>query len=209
MKRSVLALLLVWSIWAGNAQDGDSYGLAVGELAPDFTVSDLSGERFQLAKAWRTSPVLLVFYRGGWCPYCNRQLQRLQQKVMPVAEKLGVEVVAISVDRPKYGKESVAAHSLTMRLVSDQDADLLKAYRVVNSLSDDSVEALKKWDHDLEDHSGRQHHIIAIPAVLVVGKGGEVIYSFANQDYQVRAPENEVNQALETAARGYQPITKE
>ncbi len=173
------------------------YGLTVGEKAPAIHQKDINGHPFDLAATEASGPVVLVFYRGGWCPFCNLQLHNLQTTVVPFATKDHARIVAISVDLPTEEAKTQNKHDLTMTLLSDPKAVLLGAYNVQNPISLADYEKYKTVYHvDLEKYSGETNHLIAIPAVFVMDSQNTIVYAHADPDYKVRAPESDIKAAI-------------
>lgn len=172
-------------------------GLATGSKAPDFTVKDINGEEFSTRAALQKGPLVVVFYRGGWCPYCNLQLRSLQTRVLPEISRLQATMVAISVDRVREGRATRDKEAPGLRIISDRKADLLRLYRLAYKVPDHLVRRYKEeFNIDLEASSGETHHIIAVPAVLVIGTDGRIAWQYVNPDYKVRARNEDIIAAV-------------
>ncbi|MCJ8276986.1 MAG: redoxin domain-containing protein [Bdellovibrionales bacterium] len=172
-------------------------GLKVGTQAPSISQQDVDGKSFDLSKAAKKGPVVLVFYRGGWCPYCNIQLRNLQKDLVPQLGTYKAQLVAISVDKVDEAMKTKNKEKLGMTLLSDPAADLIKKYNIVNQVEDKLVKKYKsEYKIDLEAASGQKHHMITIPAVFVVNKKSEVAFAYANEDYKVRAQIKDIVEAL-------------
>jgi len=168
-------------------------GLSVGAEAPQITALDVDGKMFELKKAVLDGPVVLVFYRGGWCPYCSTQLRGLQSEALPEITKAGGKLVAISVDKMESALKTKEKESLGMTVLSDPKAEILKAYDVDYKVPDELAEAyIKKYKIDLEAHSGQDHHIIAVPAVYVIDKNSKITFAYVNENYKVRAQVSDI-----------------
>jgi peroxiredoxin len=173
-------------------------GLEVGAQAPEIKTKDVESNVFDLNESLSKGPVVLVFYRGGWCPYCSLQLRKLQLEAFPRIKDAGGELVAVSVDKINQVEKMKEKESLGMIILSDPTAKILKAYDVDYKVPDDLVEKyIKKYKIDLEAHSGEKHHIIAVPAVYVINKSGKVTFSYVNEDYKVRAQVEDIVKAVE------------
>ena len=175
-------------------------GLQPGQLAPDFKLKTSTNKDFQLYEQLKNSAVLLVVYRGGWCPYCNTQLHQLQEEVAASAEAAGVSLVALAVDRPQYLADTAKEHQLDFTLVSDPDLKALTAYNLLAPVSDEVFQKYETKGFDLEGRAGRDHHIIAVPAVILIGQDKKLRYQFADRNYKVRAPIDEILQAFKALA---------
>ena len=173
-------------------------GIAVGEQAPQISVKDINGSAFNLKANLQEGPIVLVFYRGGWCPHCNLHLRRLQNDVVPKLEKYNAKLVAISVDKLDEAEKTQKKQNLGMTLISDPMAELIKKYKVVNQTSKSLVRTYKEqYNIDLEGASGQKHHIIAIPAVFTIAQDGSVRFAFVNENYTIRAQSTDILTSLE------------
>lgn len=167
----------------------DGVGIAVGEQAPDARVQDADGRSVQLRELFARGPVMLVFYRGGWCPFCNFQIRELTED-FPELERRGVTPVAISVDRMEESTRTRANYTIPFPVLSDPDLTAHRAYRVTHDVDAAEVERLRGMGMDLERSSGRSHHVVAIPSVFVIDGTGVVRWAHADRDYRTR-PSNE------------------
>lgn len=177
------------------------YGLTTGSVAPNIVLEDITGKKFSLNDTVKQGPVVLVFYRGGWCPYCNTQLRSINKNIGPLAKKNSAKIVAISVDLLKEGISTSKTNKLDMTILSDTRAEVLHTYNLAYKVPAELVRKYKnEYGIDLEKAPGQKHHVIAVPAVFVVSKKGHITYSYVNEDYKVRAPEAEIKSAIVKAS---------
>lgn len=160
-------------------------GVPPGQRAPDAPLHDASGNAVQLRDLVAKGPVLLVFYRGGWCPYCNFQIRELTT-ACPALERRGVTPVAVSVDRVEEAQRTKATYTIPFPVLSDPDLIAHRAFRVVHHAEDAEVAKLKGFGLDIERASGRDHHDFAIPSIFVIDRAGVVRWAHADPDYKVR-----------------------
>lgn len=139
---------------------------------------------------------MLVFYRGGWCPFCNYQIRQLTE-AYPQYRERGVTPVAISVDRPEEAAKTRATYEIPFPVLSDPDLAAHRAYRVMHEVDDAERERLAGFGMDIERASGRDHHVIAIPSVFVVDAEGVVRWAHADPDYRVRPSNEQILAALD------------
>lgn len=182
-----------------NPEDGlgttpEGVGVAVGEPAPDAEVRTYEGDEIQLSSLWADGAVLLVFYRGGWCPYCNFQVHELAE-AFPRFEERGVTPAMISVDRPEESARTRASWEIPFPVLSDQDLEAHRAYRVSNEVDAETLERLRGMGVDLETHSAREHHTIAIPAIFLIDEQGTIRWAHADHDYRTRPSAEQVLEA--------------
>jgi len=173
-------------------------GLKAGSKAPDFKAVNYEGDAVTLSEYLDEGPVVLLFYRGGWCPYCNRQLQEYQGRIEEFDE-LGAAIIAVSVDQPSNQLKTVAEKKLSFEVISDPQARILKLYNLVYQVPDELVTVYReKYNIDLEAWSGQKNHMIAIPATFVIDADGTIRYAYANEDYKIRPPAEEILKVLES-----------
>lgn len=163
----------------------DGVGIAVGKPAPDAEIRDAEGKVVRLSSLWSKGAVMLVFYRGGWCPYCNFQIRKLT-KAHGDFVKAGVLPVAISVDTANETAKTESTYEIPFPMLSDSTLVAHEAYRVVQTVSEARIAELREKGMDLESASGQNHHKIAIPAVFLVDQRGVVRWVHADPSYKVR-----------------------
>jgi peroxiredoxin len=169
-------------------------GVGVGEKSPSFSLKTTEGKIFDLSQQAKTT--IIVFFRGSWCPYCINQLKEINKEVMSKINKETIQLVAISVDRPVVAKKMKAKFNLDFTIISDTKAKSLKAFNIVNKISDELVAKYKaSYKIDVEGDSGESHHMIAHPAVFIV-KNGKIIFSDVQKDYKVRTNNSEILKAI-------------
>ncbi|MBI9020434.1 MAG: AhpC/TSA family protein [Verrucomicrobia bacterium] len=160
--------------------------LKVSETIPDVTLRTATGEPFNLRQAILESPTVLIFYRGGWCPYCNRHLGGVQQ-VEGELRELGFRILAISPDRPEKLREMAEKDQLTFQLLSDSSMAASRAFGIAFQADDATVQQYKEeYQIDIEADSGETHHQLPVPAVFMVDPDGQIIFSYINPDYKTR-----------------------
>lgn len=194
---------------AGPGTDSaqDIRPLLIGSSVPDLTLQAADGNRYDLNAAIGRKPTVVIFYRGGWCPYCNMQLGQLQT-LEPELLKLGYQILAISPDRPENLVESVEQHTLSYTLLSDHAMKAARAFGIAFRVDDGTIETYKGYNIDLEAASGEKHHLLPVPAVFILGTDGAIRFTYANPDYKVRlAPE--VVLAAAKAALGVGPSPRD
>lgn len=179
----------------------DGVGVAVGERAPEVSAVDaFETTEVALADLWSAGDVLVVFYRGGWCPFCNHQLHTLTEAYEEF-QRRGVTLVAISVDEPESGARTRASWEIPFPVLSDPDLVAHRAFRVLEPLDDAMVERLLGHGMDVEASSGRTHHTIAVPALFLVDQEGVVRWSHADRDYRTRPSPQQIIEAIDALAR--------
>ncbi|MEL7022534.1 MAG: peroxiredoxin-like family protein [Pseudomonadota bacterium] len=161
----------------------DVQPIEVGAAAPGFVARNADGSEFEFDPA-QQDRTLLIFYRGGWCPYCNRHLMSLQN-VVPKLKESGVDVLFLSADSPERLYSSLEDETLDYTLLSDASMSASRAFGVAFQVDDETVERYKGFGIDLEEASGFDHHILPVPAVYLI-EDGKVAFMHADSDYKKR-----------------------
>lgn len=159
--------------------------LLVGEKIPRLKLRTPDGSLFDLNESISKKPTLLIFYRGGWCPYCNMHLAEIRTIEDSLTE-MGYQIIAISADRFEKLDETVNKHQMKYTLLSDNEALASKAFGLAFRVSNENVEELKGYNMDIEEASGNEAHILPVPAAFIVGTGGIIKFAYVNRNYQVR-----------------------
>lgn len=160
-----------------------------GAMVPNSIVRNIDGKEVDLNKELKGKNTVLVFYRGGWCPYCNLQLQGLR-KIEKKLNKLGWEIVGISPDAPESLKESVEKNKLTYDLYSDSKANATKDFGLAFRVDDKTNTKYLGYGINLDKSSGESHHILPVPGVYLVNKEGEIVFNYIHPNYKVRLKES-------------------
>jgi peroxiredoxin len=175
---------------------------AVGSTIPTVTVRGPDGTDRELGPDSLVKPTVLIFYRGGWCPYCNAHLGELRKVEAPLVD-LGYELLFLSADRPELLHASLEEPGLNYTILSDARMAAARAYGVAFRVDDATLARYKGFGIDLEAASGETHHELPVPAVFIVDRGGVIRFVYANADYKVRlAPEVLLAEARRVARPG-------
>jgi peroxiredoxin len=205
MKKFFLALALSVNI-AGlaNAQSAvptraeDVNPAKIGTMLPKLTLATVKNQRFDLNAAVAKAPTVLVFYRGGWCPFCNSQLAALG-KIEPQLKRLGYQIIAVTPDSPLELSKTLGKQKLSYSLVSDSTMSAARALGLAFRVDDETFTKYQGYGIDLEKSSGQTHHLLPVPAVYLIGKNGMINFSYVNPNYAVRLN----GDVLLAAARAY------
>lgn len=181
---ALLSLSLVGTSLA--AEDKPFAHLKVGDPIPDVVLRDADGGEFKLRDHIAKKPAVLIFYRGGWCPFCTKHLMALAE-IQNELVAGGYQLLAISPDQPAKLKETPNRDKLGYTLLSDSDMVAAKAFHISFQVPDELVAKYKnEYRIDLEAASGKTHHLLPHPAVFVVGKDGVIRFAHVNPDYKTR-----------------------
>jgi peroxiredoxin len=175
-------------------------GIPVGQKVPDVHARDLDGRDVSLSSLYSKGPILLAFYRGGWCPYCNSEIHALTT-AYPEYQKRGVTPVAVSVDKPDAEAKMKATYTIPFPVLSDSDAVAIEAFHVVKKVGADELAKMKGFGVDLESYSGKTHHEIAIPALFLIDRTGIVRWAHSDPDFKVRPSTSQILAAIDAAGK--------
>ena len=174
------------------------HALTVGQSAPDFTLPDAFGHEVSLHALLAKGPVVISFYRGEWCPFCNIELHALQEK-LPRIEKLGATLVAISPEKPDHGIVLTQKNELTFPVLSDFNNTVARRFGIVFEVGRELRTFAKQTFHnDITLRNGEDSHELPVPATYVLDKGGIIRFAHVDADYMTgRADPETVIAALE------------
>lgn len=177
--------------------------LAVGATTPDAIVYTLEGEKVSLDEIEGRAPTAVVFYRGGWCPYCSVQLGELAT-ITGEFRELGFQIVAISPDKPEPLRKMVEERKIDFDLYSDRDGAAMKAFGVAFRLDDETTERyLNRFNLDMNERAGGgEQRILPVPSVFLVDREGVVRFVHSNVDYTKRIKAEEVLAAAKEIVAG-------
>lgn len=191
-----LSLILFNSCASVNQMANQTSPLMNGQTPELRTeVTNIKNEKIKLKTIIKRRPTVLVFYRGGWCPYCNKQLARLR-KITKDINKLGYQLIAVSPDHVSKFKESISKHKLDYEVISDSKLNLAKAFGLSFKVDNKTLFFYKSVGIDLEKASGETHHSLPIPAVYVLDTNGLIHFNYLNPNYKVRLNEKILLNAL-------------
>ena len=171
--------------------------LEAGDNAPAFTVQTVENEAFDFDPSSLRRPVVLISFRGGWCPYCNMHLSELRT-VIPEIRAMGLDVLFISNDRPELLYASLKDQTrddiegLDYTILSDADLNAASALGTAFRRPDALVNNLEEKGKDYAGSSIDNHSALAVPAVYIIDKDGLIVFDYVNANYKVRLPADEV-----------------
>lgn len=176
-------------------QQGDK-AIKIGEKAPNFELPNALGAPISLSNLLIEGPLVITFYRGSWCPYCNLQLRALQGK-LPEIQKLGATLVAISPEVPDASMTKNEISKMEFVVLSDQDANVASQYGVAWEVPEFLLEHMRiDRNLDLKKINNGNSSILPIPATFVLGIDGIIRWSYVNVDYRTRSEPEEIIEAL-------------
>lgn len=170
--------------------------LKVGNPAPNFILPNAHGKSVNLQKYLKQGPVVVSFYRGGWCPYCNLELRALQQ-ALPEIQALGANLIAISPQTPDNSLTTTEKNELTFEVLSDVGNLVAREYCLVFTIPEQLRPIYEQFGIDLPAYNGDQTFELPIPATYVIASDGNIALAFANADYTQRLEPTEIITTLQ------------
>jgi peroxiredoxin len=162
-------------------------GLKVGDKAPTFKGIDQYGNQIQLRKLLKKGPVVLFFYRGYWCHYCNLALAKFQDSLKYITDR-GATVVAVSAQTPENSEKIIKKHDVTFHVISDTTGKIMKSYDVLFHVT--KAYQLMLWKAiktDIKKVNDQASAHLPVPATFVINRKGKVVWRQFNYNYSKRA----------------------
>jgi peroxiredoxin len=186
MKKKLFFLLSLAGLFSGlqiSAQiperAEDICPLLNGETIPDASLTAPDGNSHQISGIIGTKPTVLLFYRGGWCPYCNAHLAEIQEIEAEIIQ-LGYQIVAVSPDSPENLQQTDEKQKLNYSLYSDADGTFTKGIGIAFKAPERMSDRLTKYS------DGKNEGILPVPSVFVVDTSGKILFEYINPDYRTR-----------------------
>ena len=174
--------------------------LAAGNDAVDFTLPNARGEQVSSEALRQQGPIVVSFYRGGWCPYCGLELKALQS-VNAEIEALGARLVAISPQLPDESLSTAEKNQLEFEVLSDLNSKVADQYGLTFSLDEDLRPIYKNWGADVAAVNDDPDCKLPLPATYVISQDGKIVHSFVEEDYTERLEPDEILNALRDLRR--------
>ncbi|RYY62824.1 MAG: AhpC/TSA family protein [Chitinophagaceae bacterium] len=184
MKRSFLLSIVLLLTVALTAQEAPE-GLFLNSKAPDFKGTDQNGKTVRLKDLLKKGKVVLVFYRGQWCPSCNKYLSQLNDSLQAIEGK-GATVIAITPETTENIAKTVEKTKAGFSILSDEGLKIMKAYDVEFEVPENTLTRYRNSGIDLTENNGKNGNFLPIPATYVIDKEANVVYRFFNADYKKR-----------------------
>src|SRR5215467_8383602 len=183
MIKILTALLLVGAIQS-QAQEKPE-GLFINSKAPDFKGKDQNGNEIVLKDLRKKGPVVIIFYRGYWDPYSNKELQKLEDSLQLIKEK-GAQLIAITPEKQEGIAKTIEKTKASYPIITDEDLKIMKAYDVAYQVDTKTIDRYKMANIDLAANNGQKTDAVylPVPAVYIIGKDGEIKYRFFEEDYK-------------------------
>ncbi|AZN32397.1 peroxiredoxin-like family protein [Pseudoalteromonas sp. Xi13] len=179
------------------AQHIKNNALQVGAKVSNFSLNNHSAEQVELADLLNNGPVIISFYRGNWCPYCNLELKALNDH-LPEFKTHNAQLVAISPQLPDETLSSAQKNALEFDVLSDINNKVAEQFGLLFTLDERIVALYSQFGIDFEKYYGNKSYKLPLPATYVINQKGIITYAFLNEDYTLRAEPTDVLAALES-----------
>lgn len=179
-------LLLIMA--AGSFANAQSQQFKVGDKAPAFNAVAHDGSSVAIPRQGMT---VLLFYRGYWCPFCNRQLTSLNDSLQFITNK-GAAVIAVTPEKYESVEKTIAKTSAAFKIVSDTANVILKQFGVDYKVDDNIVQRYRKFGVDFTAVNGNNENTLPVPAVYIIDANGTIVYTWFDTDYRKRPSVKEI-----------------
>jgi peroxiredoxin len=195
MKKILSLLLSLFIIGISYAQERPE-GLFINSKAPEFKAKDQNGNEVVLKDLRKKGYVVLVFYRGSWCPFCSRYLKELQDSLESIKAK-GAQVVVVTPQGDEGIDSAVAKSGASFPVIHDKDMKIANGYRVAYKVDERTVGRYKNAGIDLlKENKQTREAYLPVPAVYIINDEGSVIFRYFEEDYKKRLPVSEILKAI-------------
>jgi len=184
----ILILSLLTVVIAGQHPTST---LQVGDFAPDFHGLDQTGDLVNLRESLKNGPVVLIFFRGSWCPYCNKHLSKFQDSLDYVLDK-GASVIAVSPQIPEYNQKTINRTGATFSVIHDKGYRIMDAYHVSFAIDEETLKQYHRSGKHVERANANEDYILPVPATFIIGEDRMIRYIQYDPDYKNRSTVVEV-----------------
>jgi peroxiredoxin len=175
--------------------------LKVGEKFPSFCLNDSDNNSHSLDALLSHGPIIISFYRGGWCPYCVLELKALRDIIGKLPE-LNATLIAISPETSKHSTNTKAQNALNFIVLSDNDNMLAKQCNLVFKVPTDLIAQYNHFGMDIKSHNGNEKFELPIPATYIIDQQRMIRFAFVEEDYISRAEPEQLLEVLQSMANG-------
>ncbi len=167
----------------------------VGDKAPDFSLPNVKGGNLRLSEVLKQGPVVLNFYRGGWCPFCNLEFKALQER-LPEIKELGATLIGVSPETPDNSLSTVEKHQLEFDVLSDVGNKVIREYGLLFTVYEEVRPLYLEWGLDIPQVNGDDSWELPVPATYVIDTDGVVHAAHVDKDYTKRMEPADIVAAL-------------
>ncbi|MEP6583508.1 MAG: peroxiredoxin-like family protein [Ginsengibacter sp.] len=190
MKKIILTLGIAICVLFCSSQSKPA-GLHVNDKAPEFTAKDQNGKVISLHDVLKNGKVVLIFYRGQWCPYCNKELKSIEDSLSLITTK-GATVLAITPEQPDKVEQTIEKTKASFSILTDDNLKIMKEYDVAFAVDPATIEKYKGYGIDFSSANGNNGANLPVPAVYVIDSKGNITYKHFDADYTKRPSVQEI-----------------
>ena len=159
--------------------------LQTGDIIPPFELPNAHNESVSIFDALKSSPVVLVFYRGSWCPYCNLALRAYQERLADI-QNCGAQLIAVSPELPASSSANAKTFGLAFEILSDAGNVVAKQFGLAYKMPADLIAVYLELGTDIPHFNGDDTWELPVPATYIIGARGEIMHSSINAEYLER-----------------------
>jgi len=190
MKKIFFLILLLPVSYFLVAQEA-AEGLFINSKAPDFKAKDQNGNEVRLKDLLKKGKVVLVFYRGHWCPHCNKYLKKLEDSLQLIKDK-GAVLVAVTPEQPEGIAKTIEKTSADYSILHDEGLKIMKAYEVEFEVPENTLTRYRNTGIKLNENNGKNGSYLPVPATYIIDKESNITYRFFQTDYKKRPSVKEI-----------------
>jgi peroxiredoxin len=190
MKRVLCLVLLLHLVYFLGAQEAPE-GLFINSKAPDFKAKDQNGKEVRLKDILKKGKVVLIFYRGQWCPYCNKYLKKLEDSLQLIKDK-GATIIAVTPELPENISKTIEKTNAEYTILFDDGLKIMKAYDVEFEVPENTLTRYRNTGIKIDENNGKNGNFLPIPATYIIDKESTITYRFFQSDYKKRPSIQEI-----------------
>jgi peroxiredoxin len=194
MKKAIATVLSLFLLSIAFAQEKPE-GLFINSKAAEFKAKDQNGNEVNLKDLRKKGPVVVLFYRGYWCPYSNRELKRMQDSLQLLTAK-GAQLVAITPEGKEGIDSTIAKTGISFPIIYDEDMKIAGNYKVSFKVDDRTLGRYKNAGIDLLKTNNQKQATLPVPAAYIINRDGAVTFRYFNEDYKKQVSMKELLEAL-------------
>ena len=184
----ILMLSLLTVVIAGQHSTST---LQVGDIAPDFHGIDQADDLVNLRESLKNGPVVLIFFRSSWCPYCNKHISKFQDSLEYVLDK-GASVIAVSPQIPEYNHKTINKTGATFSVIHDKGYYIMDAYYVSFTMDEKTIKQYHRFGKHVSRANANEDYILPVPATFIIGEDRMIRYIQYDPNYKNRSTVAEV-----------------
>lgn len=170
----------------------ETFGAQIGDTIPTFSARDQNDSLFLSSQALDSGAVIVIFYRGEWCPFCNKHLRSIQDSISMIHEK-GAQVIAVSPENREHLNGTIEKTGSTFRLLHDENYEICESFDVLFKPTNTEITKYNTFLRaDLENAHNAEEILLPVPATFIINKEGVVVWRHFDHDYKKRSTVNEI-----------------